>query len=173
MRGSAVFLLAATLGVTGCIPPPPQYKDPLVGIVPISASAVPPNATVTIQQPAALIVSDNTEAYLEYQKSSNQVIQAMNVAGANNGIIRDMDPKSLIDGVISRLRKRYPQIALVDDMNAAASTQKKTVFVVDVQAAMGQIGGEITSVDLQVLTFDADRKAGLKDCRPRSINGVR
>lgn len=149
-----LVLLLMTLGLSGCLAPPPAYKDPLSGIVPISASAVPLNASIKVEQPIGLIVSDNTESYIEYQKSNTQVAQQFNVNGLNDDLMRDIDPKTLVDSVVSLLRKRYPKITLVDDMNAAAHAGMKSVFVIDVQAVMGNYSGQTTTVDLTLLAFD-------------------
>lgn len=155
-------ILAATLCLAGCLAPAPQYKDPLSGIAPISASVVPLNATIKVEEPIGLIVSDNTKSYIEYQKSNTQVFQQFNANGNYNDVMRDLDPKTLVDNVVALLRKRYPKITLVDDMNAAAHAGMKTTFVIDVQAVMGSHSGATTTVDLTLLAFDQQARPASK-----------
>ena len=148
------LVLVATASLAGCLAPPPQYKDPLSGIVQTSASAVPPNATIKVEQPIGLIVSDNTEFYIEYQKSNTQVAQQLNVAGSNNGFMKEIDPQALVNDIVSLLRRRYQKITLVDDMNAATHSGLKTVLVIDVQAVMGNYSFQTTKIDLTLVAFD-------------------
>ena len=154
-----LLVLVATASLAGCLPPPPAYKDPLSGIMPIAASAVPQNAPVKVEQPAALIVSDNTEAFLQYATHSDQINKSAAFLVADNDALNDLDPRPVVSKVTALLKARYPQIELVDDMNAAQHANKRTVFVVDIKAVIGQIAGDATKVDITLLVFDPQRRA--------------
>jgi len=145
-------------GLAGCgsFPPPVQYKDPLSGIMPVSTTAFTVDALVRVEQPAGLIVSDNTESYLQFEKGGDTA--AHNYGPMTNDVaVRDMNPKSFVDRIIYLLRSRYPNIELIDDMNAAARLGKKTVFVIDVQPVYGRYSGQTTKFDLAVFVFDSQR----------------
>jgi hypothetical protein len=156
MRRLLVILLL-TAGLAGCLPPPPLYKDPLAGIMPVSPAVFPIDAPVTVEQPAGLIVSDNTELYLQYYIASDKAING-NFGSPDDDIHRDMNPKFVVDRITYLLRSRYPNIELIDDMNAADRLRKKTIFVVDVQATFKQIAGQTTMFDFTVFAFDTQRR---------------
>jgi hypothetical protein len=128
----AAFVIAAALA--GCAGGP-DYIDPLAGLTKVPAASVPQDVPVTVEEPVALVPSENSAKNLdmaaEFTESANgRLVKSL----VSADIWADGDPQRLINGTVGVLRRRYPKIVLVDDLATAQQRGFRTTIVVDIQS---------------------------------------
>lgn len=134
---------------------PPPYKDALVGLYQAPAESVPEDVPVRVVGPVGFVVSENAELYLEYIKT-NLAKRDRQIFGGNRWADADIDPEFLVERAVALFKSRYPDMEMLDDLNAARRAGKKTTIILDVRVAAGKFSGHTTAVDLTALLFDSD-----------------
>lgn len=146
LRGAASLHRSGSIGVTklavaaviaaalaGCASDPP-YVDPLKGLANVSSTSVPQDVPVAVQDPVALVPSENSAMVLKLVDEWKQTTNAKMVkALVSDEVWEDGDPQRLVDGAVNVLRRRYPKIELIDDLATAKQRGFRTTFVVDIQ----------------------------------------
>ncbi|HXQ51481.1 MAG TPA: hypothetical protein VN802_10340 [Stellaceae bacterium] len=149
----AAAVIVAVLG--GCASDP-VYLDPLAGLAKVPAASVPQDVPVTVDQPVALVPSENSAKVLD--------LAAEFAASANGALVKslvsdklwaDGDPQQLVDGAVGVLRRRYPKIELVDDLATARQRGFHTTFVVDIQYHHLVTAFDTNHVTITLVVMDA------------------
>ena len=154
--------LAAVLAVTGALAGcagGPDYVDPLAGLAKVPAASVPQDAPVTVQDPVALVPSENSAKNLdmsaEFEQSANgKLVKAL----VSDRIWADGDPQQLVNGAVGVLRRRFPKIVLVDDLATARRRGFRTTFVVDIQFHHLVSAFDTNHVAITYIVMDAGEK---------------
>lgn len=151
----ALFAGAALASCAGV--PPPQYQDPLAGLLNQSSATIPADAPVKIEQPVVAVMSGNVELYLKYVQQGIQ--SARDCASCIIGpTLQDMDPKAAAARIVGTLKARFPNVRLVDDLNEALRAGAKTVCVIDFQAVLGDHSGATTRADITTIFLDHEMR---------------
>lgn len=155
-RGAVVACVGAAL--SGCAGGP-DYVDPLAGLAKVPAASVAQDVPVTVQEPIALVPSENSAKNLdmsaEFQASANgKLVKAL----VSDQIWADGDPQQLVNGAVGVLRRRFPKIELVDDLATARQRGFRTTFVVDIQFHHLVTAFDTNHVAITYIVMDADEK---------------
>jgi hypothetical protein len=155
-------LLAALALVAfgGCAiqgPPPPQYGDAFANLYNRSSTSVPDDAPVTMQQPTAIIFSDNVEKWYAFLKVTKEFWRAKIPASLQNHVAEaDGDPDYLSGRVLEVLKRRFPDSEYVKDFGQAAGSGKRSAVLVDVlPQPMKPWEDHTTRFDITLYFFDA------------------
>ena len=128
----AVVVIAASLA--GCNYDP-AYVDALHGLANVPSTSVPQDVPVIVEQPVALVPSENSAMLLQsvkdYIDSTNG---KLGKALMPDYEWADGDPQPMVDGAVNVLRRRYPKAELVDDLATAKKRGFRTTFVIDIQS---------------------------------------
>lgn len=151
-RLAAACGIAALVGCAGG----PDYVDPLAGLTKVPAASVPQDVPVTVEEPVALVPSENSAKNLdlaaEFTESANgKVVKAL----VPSEIWADGDPQPLINGTVGVLRRRYPKIVLVDDLATAQQRGFRTTIVVDIQVHHLVSAFDTNHVMITLIAMDA------------------
>ena len=153
----------AVLALAGCAaggngPPPPAYADAFSGLYNQSAAAVPADAPVQVQQPVAILFSNNVEKWFQYVKETNAYWASVIPSSlTNTAVIADNDPNFVGGRVLEMLKRRYPNSEYVGDFSKAVASGKRSAVLVDVlPKAMEPYGDRTTRVDIALYFFDAN-----------------
>jgi hypothetical protein len=155
--------LAALIGLMwalvshGAPPPAPTYGDAFKGLYNQSAAAVPVDAPVTVQEPLAIIFSDNFELWFQHVKATTAYWASIVPSSlTNNVVIADTDPNFLGGRVLEMLKRRFPGSEYLKDFRQAVASGKKGAIVVDVlPIPMQPYGDRTTKFDITCYFFDA------------------
>lgn len=139
----------------GCGPQPPQYRDALADLSKVRAVDVPVDLGVRAGPSVALTLGSNVERFLKYQDDGNAYAASL---GFGKKLLDQGNPQHLVDGAIAILKRRYPSIRTVEDLQSAAGQKVTTTFVVDIRTKAGMYPGDHTTVDLSIIAFDAQQK---------------
>jgi hypothetical protein len=148
----------ALVALAGCIsgPPPPTYNDAFQGLYNQSAAAVPADVAIRMQHPVAIILSDNVELYIDWLKRSDEAVHRVIPESLINTVSEaDANPNYISAQFLDMLKRHFPEAQVVRDFNAAASSGKKAVGLLDIQAVVGGRSGGKTTVDATLYLFDA------------------
>lgn len=151
----ALFAGAALASCAGV--PPPQYQDPLAGLLNQSSAAVPVDAQVKLQQPMVVVLSSNFETYLQYAQKVDKSLKSYG-ALTNSSAVADVDPKALGASVVAMIKARFADARLVDDLNDALKAGAKSVCVVDLQIFLGARSGDATRVEISTIFLDGQMR---------------
>ena len=153
-RRTFLFGLASLLPLSACGPQAPPYQDPLADISGARIGDVPVDAPVRAGTTVAYTVGSNVERWLKYVDEGNKYAASV---GASQQLLAAGNPQNVINGAVAILRRRYPDIQLVDDLATAARRHIATTFALDIQSKWGALpGSEITS-DIAIIAFDAQQ----------------
>lgn len=149
----ATMLLA--LALAGCAGNP-EYTDPLAGLTSIPAASVPQDVPVTVEQPVALVPSENSARLLNFaqQFKDDKLLQAL----VPPTLQADGDPQYLVNGAVNVLRRRYPGMVLVEDLRTARQRGFRTTFVMDIQAHHLVTAFDRNQIHLTVIAMDASQR---------------
>ena len=150
-RGArALFLMAALAPLlAGCGPSAPEYKGPVADLSVSGDVAAPMDAPVKAGAVQAVTLGSNVEAFLKYNDEGRKYAASV---GAGQKLLDEADPQHLVDGSINVLRRIYPKIVAVDSLEA------DTTFVVDIRNKAGIWPGDQTTIDIDIVAFDARMK---------------
>jgi hypothetical protein len=152
----AAAALAALL--SACVSDPP-YVDPLHGLANVPSTSVPQDTPVVVQDPVALVPSENSALVLKLVDEWKQTTNAKMVkALVSDQVWEDGDPQQLVDGAVNVLRRRYPKIELIDDLATAKQRGFRTTFVVDIQYHHLVTAFDTNHVALTYVVMDAGQK---------------
>ena len=156
MLGSRrAFVVGAMASLAGCGPQAPQYQDALADIARTRTDDVPLDVPVRAGPTQAVTFGSNVEAYLKYHEEGVKYAASV---GAGQKLLAESHPQVLVDGGISILRRRYPNLKSVDDLASAKRQGFATTFVLDIRTKAGILPGSQTTVDLIIIAFDAQLK---------------
>lgn len=150
-----LFLLAIAPGLAGCGPTAPEYKGPVADLAATREGAAPADAPVKAGAVQAVTLGSNAEAFLKYNDEGRKYAASV---GAGQKLLDEADPQHLVDGAINVLRRIYPKIVAVDSLAAARARKADTTFVVDIRNKAGIWPGDQTTVDIDIVAFDARMK---------------
>jgi len=157
-RTLAVLLALSWACVSHAAPPPaPTYGDAFKGLYNQSAAAVPVDVPLTVQEPLAIIFSDNFELWFKSVKDTTAYWASIVPSSlTNNVVLADTDPNFLSGRVLEMLKKRFPGSEYVKDFTHAVASGKKGAIVVDVlPKPMAPYGERTTKFDITCYFFDA------------------
>ena len=106
--------------------------------------------------PVGLVVGDSAEALLTGMDEVGKGLTSQIIV--NRGALSERDPSYLVDRLTAALKRRYPDIRLANSVAASARAGNRSTIVVDVRAALGQVSGQTTTVEIKLSAFDAGRK---------------
>jgi len=138
---------------------PPVYVDPLQGLYPIPATAVPNDVAVDYYTPGASRAG---------RPATRAVLTMAVVPGANFERLQayfdragrgsaDLDTTTTVRRVVDLLKERYPWLELMDDVASAQKANVSLTLVVDIRAKLGGTFGS-TVAQIDVIVFDEQRK---------------
>ena len=150
-------LLALVLALSACTgPPPPVQVDAFQNIYNQSSASVPSDASMTLGQPVAFIISENVERYIGHFKDSNEYWgKVVPSSLTNTAIIADMDPTYFSHQILTMLKRHYPTLQYVHDFREAVSTGKKGAILIDFRIKyMDPYGDRTYKIDIDAYFFD-------------------
>jgi hypothetical protein len=155
------IVAAASLVLAGCAgtgPPPPTYGDAFKGIYNQSAAAVTADAPVTVQQPLAILFSENVEAWFQHVKNTVAYWASVVPSSLTNTVVlADSDPNFVGGRVLAMLKRHYPGSEYVKDFRQTVASGKKGAILVDVlPKSMEPYGDRTTKFDITLYFFDAN-----------------
>jgi hypothetical protein len=156
-----LFAIVALATVAGCAssgPPQPLYGDAFAGLYNQTSASVPSDTAVTVQQPVAIIFSDNFEKWFAYVKATGEYWDSVIPSSLKNNVAAaDADPNFLGGRVLEMLKRRFPQSEYVKDFQQAVASRKKSAIVADVLAhPMEPWKDRTTRFDITLYFFDAN-----------------
>jgi hypothetical protein len=157
MRKSASTCIAATfVALAGCSYDP-HYQDPLAKLTNVPAASVPLDVPVRVEQPVALVPSENSAAIIQAAHEAAEALAPW------RGIISDHiwaegDPQYMLNAAVAVLRRRYPQIVLLDDLATARQRGMRTAFVLDIQVHHLTSAFDTNTVDILLIALDANQR---------------
>ncbi|MFO1166757.1 MAG: hypothetical protein U1E19_01370 [Rhodoblastus sp.] len=156
-RGARAFFLMAAFApmLAGCGPSAPEYKGPVADLSASREDIAPMDAPVKAGAIQAVTLGSNVEAFLKYNDEGRKFAASV---GAGQKLLDEADPQHLVDGSINVLRRIYPKIVAVDSLAAARAKKADTTFVVDIRNKAGIWPGDQTTVDIDIVAFDARMK---------------
>lgn len=156
-RLALLIALSWACASQGAPPPAPTYGDAFKGLYNQSAAAVPVDVPVTVQEPLAIIFSDNFELWFQHVKATVAYWAGIVPSSlTNNVVLADTDPNFLSGRVLEMLKKRFPGAEYVKDFPQAVASGKKGAIVVDVlPKPMAPYGDRTTKFDITCYFFDA------------------
>lgn len=153
-----IGLLALCALLSGCSfgPPEPPFTDAFAGLYSQSAATVPADVPTTVQHPVGIILSDNVEAYIRWLgKSDEAVHQAIPANLINTVAENDANPNYISGRFLDMLKRHFPEAQVVHDFNAAVSSGKKAVVLLDIQTVLPCCTGQKVILDATTYFFDA------------------
>jgi hypothetical protein len=151
-----VAAVAVAVALAGCNYDP-AYVDPLAGLAKVPAASVPQDVPVTVQEPVALVPSENSAMVLQAVEEWKQTTDAKMVkALVSDEVWDDGNPQHLVDGVVGVLRKHYPKAELVDDLATAKKRGFRTTVVADIQYHHLVTAFDTNHVTLTYVVMNAD-----------------
>lgn len=152
-----IVALAALAGCASSGPPPPIYGDAFAGLYNQSSAAVPADAPVAVQQPVAIIFSDNFEKWFAYVKATGEYWNSVIPSSLKNNVAyADADPNFLGGRVLEMLKRHFPNSEYVKDFRQAVASGKKSAILADVLAhPMEPWKDRTTRFDITLYFFDA------------------
>lgn len=152
----AVVVIAASLA--GCNYDP-AYVDALHGLANVPSTSVPQDVPVIVEQPVALVPSENSAMLLQSVKDYiNSTNGKLGKALMPDYEWADGDPQPMVDGAVNVLRRRYPKAELVDDLATAKQRGFRTTFVIDIQSHHITSAFDTNHVTMTYIVMDADQK---------------
>src|SRR4029077_1162194 len=139
-------------------PPPPTYSaDAFKGIFNQNSASVPANAPATMTPPVGIIFSENVETYLGYIKNAGEYWDSVVPTSLKNNVVyADADPTYFAGRVLAMLKTRFPSATVIHDFNAAVSSGKKSVVLIDLHTkTMEPYGDRTTKIDVDAYFFNA------------------
>ena len=160
MRNTIVAILTM-LSLGGCAssgPPAPEYGDAFSGLYNQSSTSVPSDVPVTVQQPVAIIFSDNFEKWFKYVKDSTEYWASVVPAALTNTVVRaDTDPNFLSGRVLELVKRHFPNSEYVKDFGQAVAKGKRSAIVADVlPQPLQPYKDRTTRFDIALYFFDAN-----------------
>jgi hypothetical protein len=157
----ALFAVAALATLAGCAssaPPQPIYGDAFSGLYNRPSASVPSDAAATVQQPVAIIFSDNFEKWFGYVKASTEYWDSVIPSALRNNVVAaDVDPNFVGGRVLEMLKRHFPRSEYVKDFQQAVVSGKKSAILVDVLPhAMEPYKDRTTRFDITLYFFDAN-----------------
>jgi hypothetical protein len=135
----------------------PTYQDPLAKLTNLPAASVPLDAPVRVEPPVALVPSENAATTVEAAKEVDQSLW-LSKAMVPTQIWAEGDPQYLVDAAVAVLRRRHPQLVLVDDLATAKQRGMHTTFVLDIQVHHLVTAFDTNSVDITLIVMDANQR---------------
>jgi len=157
LRGVRALLLLSPmcLGFAGCGPSAPEYKGAVADLTAARDEAAPTDAPVKAGATTAVTFGSNVEAFLKYNDEGRKYAASV---GAGQKLLDEADPQTLVDGSVNVLRRIYPKIVAVDSLAAARARKIDTTFAIDIRNKAGVWPGDQTTVDIDIVAFDARMK---------------
>lgn len=147
------FVIGGALALAGCGGPPPDYVDPLKDLHTLRASSAPLDTPAKVGSPVALVPGSNMERLLQYNDAAAKGVQSMLLV--NTAALEDGNVQYLITGATVALRRRWPDLVLVDDLATAASRKFTNTIVLDIAVVLGSHTGQDTTASVTAILFDA------------------
>jgi hypothetical protein len=154
----AVLGLAFLLGAcAGSGPQPPVHVEAFTNLYKQSATTVPADVPVVVQQPVGVIFSDNFESWFKYVSDSNAYWGKIVPASLTNTVVQaDTHPAFISGRVLEVIKRRFPTAEVVKDFPQAVSSGKKAVILVDLRARpMQPYGDRTTRIGIDFYFFNA------------------
>jgi len=153
----ATLAIVATSGCAVQGPPPPTYGDAFAGIYNQTSKSVPADVPVTVQQPVAIIFSDNFEKWFQFANLSKEYWRSVVPAALQNHVAEaDGDPNYLSGRVLEVLKRHFPKSEYTKDFGQAVSSGKRSAVLVDVlPQPMKPWEDHTTRFDITLYFFDA------------------
>lgn len=152
--GVVALTLIALAGCGGV--PLPTYNDAFKGLYNQSAAAVPADVAVPIQHPIGIILSDNVEAYVGWERRSAEYWRSVVPASLTNTVGEaDGDPNYIAARFLEMLKRHFPEAEVIRDFPSAIASGKKAVVVLDIQVVAAGRSGQLTTVDATTYFFDS------------------
>ena len=156
-------------------PPPPTYSaDAFKGIFNQNSASVPANAPATMTPPVGIIFSENVETYLGYIKNAGEYWDSVVPTSLKNHVVyADADPTYFAGQVLAMLKARFPSATVIHDFNAAVSSSKKSVVLIDLHTKTMKPYGDRTTQDRRRRLFlQRAHGSGVAPERPWRIQGA-
>jgi hypothetical protein len=153
MGSRRTFVIGGALALAGCGGPPPDYNDPLKDLHTLPASSAPLDAPAKVGSPVALVPGSNIEKLLQYNDAAAKGVQSMLLV--NTAALEDGNVQYLISGAVQVLRRRWPDLASVDDLATAVRRKFTSSIVLDVAVVLGARTGQSTTARLTAILLDA------------------
>jgi hypothetical protein len=152
-----MILGGIALGVAGCGPQAPAYRDPLVDLAggKLRAEDVPLDAPVKAGRSVAWTFGSNATPFVDYSDAGARYAASV---GASEQTLKKADPTVMIDGGVALLRSRYPNIKLINDLATAARQHIDTTFVLDLRVVWGIWPGDPITADIMLIALDAQQR---------------
>lgn len=150
--------LGVLVALAGCVsgPPLPTYGDAFKGLYNQSVTTVPADVPVRVQHPFGIILSDNVELYIDWLKKTDEAVhRAIPDSLINTVAEADANPNYISAQFLDMLKRHFPETQVVRDFNAATSSGKKAVGLLDIQTVVGGRSGGKTTIDATLYFFDA------------------
>jgi hypothetical protein len=112
---------------------------------------------VAVQQPVAIIFSDNFEKWFGYVKASTEYWDSVIPSALRNNVAAaDVDPNFVGGRVLEMLKRHFPRSEYVKDFQQAVASAKKSAIVADVlPQPMQPWKDHTTRFDITLYFFDA------------------
>jgi hypothetical protein len=152
-----VLLLAPLALAAGCDTAPPFYIDPGARLADVPGGDAPLDKPAHVAPPVALVASAPTRRLL---RSSEPPRVATGAAPGLNTVIAvaaDADPQYFVSAAMGVLRKRWPDLVLVDDLPAAREGKFQTTLVLDLRAYQ-PASADTDHADITLVVMDATQK---------------
>lgn len=157
MRSFVTSVITATLLALASCNYDLPYQDPLAKLTNVPAASVPLDVPVRVEQPVALVPSENSAATIQATQEwmeTHPLTQAL----VPTQIWAEGDPQTMLNAVVAVLRRHYPKLVLVEDLATARQRGMRTTLVLDIQVHHLVTAFDTNSVTILLIAMDATQR---------------
>jgi hypothetical protein len=152
-----LLLLAPLVLAAGCDTAPRAYTDPTSGLVDVPGGDAPLDKPVQVEPPVALVASAGSKKLLR-APAPPAAAASGTAPGVRVAAATAVDPQYFVATAVGVLKRRWPDLALVDDLPAAREGKFKTTLVLDLRAYRPTTESDTNRADITLVVMDATQK---------------